>query len=283
MPLYKYLYPDRSDVLLGRSIRFSSPAVLNDPFELKPHLAALAAPEYIEAELNRTIPEVMREELAKLPFELQAQISTEALHEILSLQIPLTKRNVHSMAKMLMPKLQELMARKFEELTGILCLSESADNLLMWAHYADSHRGFVIEFDERSPFFDSRVHSDDELRHLRKVTYNSKRPSLSLMDVEDFSPFMTKGTDWEYEAEWRMIVPLDTASKIIGEGSQAVHLFEFPAEAITSVVLGCRMTEQKKVEVRQILAESQHYSHVRCVEAEIDNEHYRVLIPRVNG
>lgn len=283
MPLFKYLHPDRTDVLLGQSIRFSSPAVLNDPFELKPHLAALASPEHMEAEMTRVFPELMREELAKLPSEVRALVSVEALQELFVRQLPQAKRNVQGMAEMLMPKLQEVMAQKFEELIGILCLSESANNLLMWAHYADSHRGFVIEFDERSPFFDRRISPDDEFRHLRKVTYNAKRPSLTLANVEDFSPFMTKGTDWEYEAEWRMILPLDTASRVIGEGPQAVHLFDFPPESITSVVLGCRMLAQKKDEVREILADFPHFMHVRCVEAEIDNERYLVRVPRAYG
>jgi hypothetical protein len=256
---------------------------LNDPFELKPHLAALASPEHMEAHIARVLPELVREELAKLPPQVRALVPVEALHEILLRQLLDAKRNIQGMAELLIPKLLDVMARKFEELIGILCLSESAQNLLMWAHYADSHRGFVIEFDERSPFFDRRVNPDDELRHLRKVSYSPTRPSLTLADVDDFAPFMTKGTDWKYEAEWRMIVPLDAASTVIGEGPHAVHLFKFPAQAITSVVLGSRMTAQKKEDVRQILADSPHFSHVRCVEAEIDNEHYLVRVPRADG
>ncbi len=182
------------------------------------------------------------------------------------------------MSQTFMPMLQQLIARKFDELIGILCLSESPDNLLMWAHYADSHRGFVIEFDQRSPFFNRRVNDEDELRHLQRVAYCPTRPSLTLSDVNDFSPFMTKGTDWEYEAEWRMLLPLDEASKVFGEGTQAVHLFEFPAEAISAVILGCRMASDKKEEVRQILSNFPHFNHVRCTEAEIDDEHYRVRV-----
>jgi Protein of unknown function (DUF2971) len=279
MSLFKYLHPDRVDVLSGQAVRFSSPAVLNDPFELKPHLAALASPDYIEAELNRRIPELLHEELAKLPSELRLLVSAETLKETIPSQLLRVKKDVHGMAELLMPKLQEVMARKFEDLVGILCLSEVADSLLMWAHYADSHRGFLIEFDEMSPFFDRRVSHGDELRHLRKVTYKSQRPTLTLADIEDISSLMTKGCDWKYEAEWRMIMSLDSASKTIGEGAHAVHLFEFPAEVLTSVVLGCRMSEAKKVEIRKMLAESPHYGHVRCVEAEIDNERYRIHVP----
>lgn len=31
--------------------------------------------------------------------------------------------------------------------TGISCLSESDDSLLMWAHYANNHRGMCVEYD----------------------------------------------------------------------------------------------------------------------------------------
>lgn len=279
MRIFKYLHPDRVDVLAGRAIRFSSPAVLNDPFELKPHLAALASPDHLETELKRMLPEILREEMSKLPAELLSKLSPDALMDFVLRQFPDINKNVQAMAKQLMPMLQEKMGQTFDGRIGILCLSEVADNLLMWAHYADSHRGFLIEFDEKSPFFDRRISPVDDLRHLRKVTYSSQRPALTLADVKDFSPFMMKGLDWQYEAEWRMIMPLDAASRIIGEGANAVHLFEFPADALSSVVLGCRMSEASKAEIRQVLASSPHYGHVRCVEAEIDSEHYRLHVP----
>jgi hypothetical protein len=279
MPLFKYLHPDRIDILIGRSICFSSPAALNDPFELKPHLAALASPEHMESEIALRVPEVVREEFEKLPSEVRSLLSAEALQELLIRQLPQMKQNIQGITEIFTSKLQDVMARKFEELVGILCLTESADNLLMWAHYADSHRGFVIEFDEYNPFFDRRISPDDELRHLRKVSYNTKRPSLTLAEVEDFSPFLTKGSDWQYEAEWRMMMPLDAASKIVKNRQYAVHLYEFPAGAITSVILGCRMDAQKKEEIKQVLADSPHFEHVRCGEAEIDKKHYRVRVP----
>lgn len=278
MPLFKYLHPDRTDVLRHHAIRFSSPLVLNDPFELKPHLARVAAPEYMEAEITRMLPMMVREELIKmLPPELHTTVSDELIHALLVNRMPEARTNIQQMENELMPKMQESMAKKFEELLGILCLTEKPDNLLMWAHYADSHRGFVIKFDEKSDFFDRRVAPDDELRHLCKVTYSSKRPSLTLSEVENFSSLLTKGDVWEYEAEWRMVVTLDSASRIIGAGPKAIHLFDFPHSSILSVALGCQMDPAKKDEIKTILGSDPNYSHVQCIEAEICNEHYRVL------
>ena len=279
MPLYKYLHPDRTDVLRNQCIRFSSPAALNDPFELKPHLAALATAEYAAAELRRALPRALEEELEKVPAELRALIPRHALEILLESQLPSVQTQLEGFSAQMMPLLQETMARKLEELLGILCLTEDADNLLMWAHYADSHRGFVLHFDEASPFFHRRVSDEDELRHLRKVTYSEKRPSLTLSDVEDGSVFLTKGSAWGYETEWRMIVPLADASKTVGSGAEAIHLFDFPAAAVRSIVFGCRMLEAKKLEIQTLLSELPQYAHVRRIQAEIDNEHYLVRIP----
>lgn len=283
MPLFKYVHPDRTDVLSGRAIRFSSALVLNDPFELKPHIRSLASQDYMDSALDRLMPQAIDEELAKLPPEVRALMPRVKIEERIRSAMPQMKKDVFQLTETLMPNLAEMMGRKFEELIGILCLSGSADNLPMWAHYADSHHGFVIEFNEHSGFFDQRVSSEDELRHLRKVIYRPDRPSLDLVEIEDFSPFMTKGTDWQYENEWRMLLQLQTASRILGEGSTAVHLFEFPGDAVNGIVFGCRMSEAKKIEIKSILEASPHYRHVRCHQSELDNEHYRLRIRAIDG
>ncbi|MGB4117445.1 MAG: hypothetical protein WBK51_12965 [Polaromonas sp.] len=82
MSLYKYLHPDRTDVLRNQSIRFSSPAVLNDPFELKPHLAAIATATYAKAEFQRVLPSIIDEELARLPSATRSQLSEETLKSL---------------------------------------------------------------------------------------------------------------------------------------------------------------------------------------------------------
>ena len=103
MPLYKYLHPDRIDVLRNRFIRYSSPAALNDPFELKPHLAALATSEYAAAEIRRSLPKVLEEELAKLPKELRALIPAEAMSALLEAQVASIQEAVSGASLHLMP------------------------------------------------------------------------------------------------------------------------------------------------------------------------------------
>jgi K+-sensing histidine kinase KdpD len=56
---------------------------------------------------------------------------------------------------------------------------------LLWAHYADAHRGFAIEFDPYHPYFNRRRTDKDELYHLRKVTRLHSRVSLNVYSAAD--------------------------------------------------------------------------------------------------
>lgn len=265
-------------MLRGQRIRFSPIHALNDPFEMKPHLSAVADRDYILEQARRSVPQVLETELAKLPPSVRSLLSEERLAAFLSAKVPQTAESLGQTIASFMPSIRETLERRFGDLLGILCLSETADNLPMWAHYADSHRGFVVGFDETSPFFDCRVSPTDDLRHVRRVEYSLDRPSLTLVELNSFRPFLTKGTDWAYEREWRMVRPLDDASHVVGNGTDAVHLFDFPAQALTSVILGCRMSEAKRAEIRSILQSDSSFGHVRCIQAELDARHYRVTV-----
>jgi hypothetical protein len=42
MILYKYLHPDRIDVLTQKMVRFTQPGDFNDPFEFRPYIQSAA-------------------------------------------------------------------------------------------------------------------------------------------------------------------------------------------------------------------------------------------------
>lgn len=277
MRLFKYLHPDRTDVLRSCSIRFSSAQVLNDPFELKPHLA-LSPPSVRESEFDKWLQNI-EDWYPKLPQECRDVVpDVEAL-----------KARLQGKRDLYVPRMEEVetkylrMAREeFSTLTqediGILCLSESATNLLMWAHYADAHRGFVLEFDSTSAFFDQRLTPRAVYRYIRKVEYQDERPSTTLRDTEFNlnTLYLRKGRDWSYEAEWRMVLMLSQACEVIGEGPAAVHLFRFPCASVRKVIIGARMVPAKKTAIRELIANNRDYAHVECVEAQISDTHYRV-------
>ena len=54
MPLFKYIRPERIDVIEQLEIRFTQPDALNDPFELRPHFESIVAETDVLAHLPQT-------------------------------------------------------------------------------------------------------------------------------------------------------------------------------------------------------------------------------------
>jgi hypothetical protein len=131
MSLFKYLDPDRTDVLRDAKIRFSSPVVLNDPFELQPHIAGFAPPEWIDTQLTRSLPEVVEESYSKVPPELRPVLTKEALTTFCEGLVPIARRLAGERLQLIVPAVRDLLKQKFDQLIGILCLTESPTDLLM--------------------------------------------------------------------------------------------------------------------------------------------------------
>jgi DUF2971 family protein len=277
--LFKYLHPARTDVLLKASIRFSSPLILNDPFELKPHISAFSTPKWVSKTIDTLLLKEVPRSYEALPVGFRAHVSLPEYQRLAREAIgPQLHEAWDSLTPDLVSEARRRLFNALEEQLGILCLTEAPTSLLMWAHYADSHRGLVVEFVPDSPFFNQRVGPDDELRHLRKVTYRQERPAVVLTELDDFSVFLMKSSDWSYEAEWRMMLPLSSASQIIGDGPKAVHLFEFPKAVVRRVIFGCRISDFTKSQILWILQESPEYQNVQCQQARIDETHYRLIL-----
>lgn len=92
---------------------------------------------------------------------------------------------------------------------GVLSLSKKWDNMLMWSHYANNHKGVCLEFE-----FDG-----NKCANLQPVDYTGSRE----ISVNDLYRWLIRGDEtakqrvidcmffkkercWESEAEWRSIV-----------------------------------------------------------------------------
>lgn len=277
MPLYKYVSTGGLEILTGGMIRFCSPAELNDPFELKPHVSAIASEHAMHQELLAAAPLAATDALREIPQELRPLIDENQLLSAMLAQIERQRSSLSKLANDQAQEFQKRIERKLEETIGVLSLTENPTSLLMWAHYADSHRGFVIEFDKSSAFFNQKRREGDEMWQLRKVIYSQHRPEVNLLEAESFSPFLTKGEEWQYEAEWRMMAPLESADRICGDRNE-LHLFRFPASAIRAVILGARASSDLREAIREAIVVNEEYRHVNLYEAKVDSAHYKIHI-----
>ncbi|MGA3798149.1 DUF2971 domain-containing protein [Pseudomonas fluorescens] len=278
MRIFKYLHPDRIDVLEACRICVSSPLNLNDPFELKPPLRLFGSDELMLNEAMKFLPEMAAESYDKMPSEVQVLFSRDQFLEIIQTLLLSKEGGLSDTINKLMPEIAKRFNTTTEQRMGILCLSETHDNLLMWAHYGCSHEGFVIEFDSEAAFFNQKRSEVDELRSLRPVIYSPIRPTLTFSEAKDMSALLTKSDHWSYEREWRMMLDLNDASAVISVGDKRFHLFDFHPQTIKSVIFGSRMSQAKKDEISKLITERSSLEHINCFQAEVDDTFFKLNI-----
>lgn len=278
MRLYKYLSPKLTTILENQMVRFSQPSVLNDPFELKPHISSVMSKEDMVILLEELLPNIISEEYNKLSSFEKSLLPYKPFEKSMTTMITSSEALMLKTLTDATPLISEKIFEGMDRSLGIFCLSEKRDNELMWSHYADSHQGFVVEFDSDSAFFNQKKTDVDEFRYMRKVEYSDHRPSITLNKIEDFTPFLTKGSQWSYEAEWRIMFALADATQVIEQPQSNIYLFQFPADALRSITFGHRMNDSKRNEIIEIIKSTPQFKHVSFHEAVIGSRDYRIHI-----
>lgn len=248
--LYKYLSPERIDVLKSCQIRYSPLRAFNDPFEGVPDIRSMTTPAKARESFEQLLPEETRRTYELLPSEIRSRVSFQLWEGLAAGATQSKRQEIFDGVERLTPLFRAFWETKLNETVGALCLSEAIDSSLMWSHYAASHSGFAIAFDPSHPHFNEAKSPKDELRHLRSVKYMAARPSGALTDFTGVDLFFTKSQAWAYEREWRILRPFTDASIAIPESPYAVHLFRFPPECIQAVILGARASRQTLASIR---------------------------------
>jgi hypothetical protein len=238
--IFKYVSSDRIDILERLLIRFTQPSCFNDPFEMRPSVDGHTPEKLDDAQ------ETVNQRMYRRFVLSGGAISYEEFRKI---------QNAHNQADMDRLKFDSYYQKqaatayafkKWDSQVGILSLSAAEKNLLMWAHYADSHRGMLIEFDPNHPFFNASNQTDAEFDFgmLTEVVYSEDRPKEH---VEKTSPLeiipmlKTKSVEWIKEQEWRVYQLLEKRDEQIIKASETVYLFKLPPECIKRVVVGYSM------------------------------------------
>lgn len=152
------------------------------------------------------------------------------------------------------------------ERCGIFCLSYGFDSsficspqsILMWSHYASSHKGFCIEFNER--IFDSI-----DMEFCKNVRYEEHMPDkLSQYDYDNLSYkdkselLFWKSKVWEYEQEKRLCF------------SKANLYIDIPMGSIAGIYCGCNMNPHLKTLLKSMSSKLGWEYHT----LELDNKAY---------
>jgi hypothetical protein len=266
--LYKYVSADVFQLLWGNeTIRFTQLNQLNDPYE------------------NRIID-------PNIPF------NTDKLKE-LSKNNDWVYNNMVTYDFQLAIKQTQKVQDEFDNNFGVLSLTRNPSNLLMWAHYADQHKGVVVGIDVSNPiFFENGVIINPEqgnviyssikprglktIKKIHRVPNKEGNGYSTIIESNDSIPvdsaFLYKGIDWFYEEEVRIVRDFNVNRGVPSVKNPDVRLFPFPKSLIKTVIFGVRYDPQ----LIQNFMKKNEKMDVSFLQASIDDYEYKVNLKTLN-
>lgn len=231
----------RREILLPRPIDF------NDPFECRPRLSVynsgLKRNLFIKERVRKIIASDNRKERRELLKEYDRRLRSN-------------------------PDIIENAYEEFLKTTGIYCLSERNDDILMWSHYSYGHRGLCIEFDA---ILDTKIMETMLVGQALKVNYGEERPTVNVMEFGQPKTYqkalLTKANHWEYEQEWRVI-------KTELEGGPGLRYFR--PEVLTGVIFGALIYPEDKHKIMDWILK--YPTKITLYQARINETKYKLDI-----
>jgi hypothetical protein len=225
--LYKYLPFNEGSlkILTEGTIKFTKPSDFNDPFDCDPEHDAENIDKYLE-----TRPDII-EKVLKIRNAKCKDSSKE--RKAMKTRLKIAIENGH-------------FGQEASNDVGICSLTRNPLNLLMWAHYALNHTGFVVEFEIP---LESFYPAEEEIKYFewlipQVVQYEKTKPVVYFDDDKNTKmskQFLVKGKDWEYEKEERVI---DYIRK------SGIHRYDRNT-ILKSVFAGMRMNSKDNNELKE--------------------------------
>jgi hypothetical protein len=181
-----------------------------------------------------------------------------------------------------MQKLYELNPDKLSKVSDlgdrafICCLNQNPLNMLMWSHYAQQHKGFLIEFKFKFTSEFAELYVKDFMPF--PIIYKDEYPTLSKGDgdlggVELVNKcFLTKSPDWSYEKEYR----------VIRYGKYESEIQTYPRNLILSSVIAGVATSEPNFEMwGSVISETSKEigRDIKLFRAEKINNQYAITVP----
>ena len=237
------------DILTKNELYWASPLSFNDPFDCAP--VHVLAGSYLKRKL--AIRRIIRDKMPRLSKQDVKARTTAAM-----------RRSPKDIERMMSESQAALM-----ENTGVCCLSAIPDNILMWSHYADSHRGICLRFTPEVKKLAQPKADDLHFELSFPVKYSDTRPKIDILwrDRPDLleKMLLTKADFWSYEHEWRMF---DSNS---GPGTH-----KFPPSCLDAVIFGARSTSDDREMILEWLKGRKE--PVKLYEAKFNEKLFRLDI-----
>ncbi|EPX9374635.1 DUF2971 domain-containing protein [Yersinia ruckeri] len=254
MAFYKYVkLADLKYFIKNKTIQFTNPHRFNDPFDCNfpfhDELFADVYERYVVKDMKKRCPDE-HEDIAKCAAQL-------------------LQPKFDSIRNMIITPFRGMWDNYISNYR-ILCLSTDNDNLLMWSHYADQHKGAIVEIDiTKLKLFPSISKNEnfvmqgiveydkyysyikDALEKTLEIFNTSQDRNAIFQFVFDNlnNYFMYKMPEWRYENEYRMVISKNN------DMLHADDTVSIEQGAIKRVILGCCHKKSDEYEDSVIMLE----------------------------
>jgi hypothetical protein len=243
-------------IIEGRSLKWSSATAFNDPFD---HQAGFSL-ELEESQFAKLLTDSMlRVIFSDAPVSVGASVRfTQMLLVLRQMQDRLQKDQISKelydaaleVARNLREGISEFNAAIHAHLlhSRVLCVTEGANNVVMWSHYADQHRGVAFQLGciesldnrllaaKRVEYTDKFIAFPSSTEYAQHLTGEKPIDMAALV----WKIAYTKHVDWAYEREWRVHVPL-----LNERPEDDFSIYTEPAEVFQAMYIGCRMPQEQ--------------------------------------
>jgi Protein of unknown function (DUF2971) len=268
---YKYMTPKVAKIVLAsRQLRWSSPLLFNDPFDVTQELRL----NFDEAKLIAALTDRVASLLER--GDSPDSIKHPVVAAMLRVASCATRDKRRAMAKELRKSVDTsaqiaslaILKDKWKEMVPtfrVLCLSELNDVTPMWQHYADGYKGVVLEFSVIDEL-------ESALLMARPIIYQDTPPSIAdvktwvncLLAQSSYWDIFTeyqyvKTNPWSYEREWRIVSGARPGENgLFGD-------YGFQSREFTGIYFGPKCCEEDRTELVALLTDG--LEHVLAYEA----------------
>lgn len=260
---YKYMPAETARIVLKkRTLRWSSPALFNDPFDIHPdtlHFDSVELQQALMDEISSLLCNPENTSVSDPRLEYMLDFARRLTPEHRAAMAAVTKEYKPFVPDPANDSLQEL-KRVWSDMVSdmrVLCLSEVNDLTAMWAHYAANATGVVLQFEAVDSL-------DSPFLVARPVTYDDSPPAITsarewacLMtrspdwqnDMSFFDNYEhTKTTEWRAEKEWR-ISSMKRRGEIGGYSD-----YPFNVRELSAVYFGWKCMQDHRAEITCLLS-----------------------------
>lgn len=238
-------------------VYFPTPQELNDPFDCQRN--------FDWGELQDPDKNIQYLKIAAKRIEKNTRYSAEEREEILA-------RGLHDkMDAARIAEMEELVREQddfFNSLTGTFTASLIRDSILLWSHYADSHKGFCIGLDTEL-LLKTIQHGGSS----KAAQYDAKLILTSMLDdIEDAIAEKTfsKYEAWGYEFEYRILAGQLPKNKVFS-----------PPEVFKEIIFGINMRKDHREQL--MYRARKKIPSIKFFEAKKARNQYRIEIAEIKG